>query len=470
MSAEPFCPVQESQVLTKNLMKMFLLLAAPTIGLADDLTFDCRILVQKQDNTSAEARVIPTTWKAERTALIVCDVWDYHHCLNAVRRLEEFAPRMNQLVKHVRGKGVTIIHAPSDCMAAYQDHPARQRALKLAGQEKLPEKIKNWCSRIPSEEKGTYPIDQSDGGEDDDPQEHAAWAQKLKSLGRNPGMPWKAQSDLITIDNADFISDRGDEVWKILESRKIENVLLVGVHVNMCVLGRPFGLRQMVRNGKNAVLVRDMTDAMYNPARWPFVDHFTGTDLVIGHIEKYVCPTTTSDQFLGGKPFRSKFDTRAKTLPLQPSLPISADLLRKSWQSVAVPNTWKTLRVEAAPVAWFRANVRMSGAFAEVPIKLTVAGPEKNVSAWLNGERLSSEAVGDQTIFTIPKKVVHLDDANLLVIRLATETFLPVPTIAGKTSLKMRGRWEVRLGDDSAWSNIPLPAKFGTSPDIVFEP
>jgi hypothetical protein len=283
-------------------------------------------------------------------------------------------------------------------------------------------------------------------------------------------MPWKAQSALIEIDDADYISDQGDEVWRILESRKIDNVLMVGVHVNMCVLGRPFGLRQMVRNGKNAVLVRDMTDAMYNPARWPYVDHFTGTDLVIGHVEKYVCPTTTSDQFLGGKPFRSKYDTRAKTSPLPPTPPITADQLRKSWRSVAVPNTWKALRVEAAPVAWFRANVRMNGAFAEAPIKLTVSAPVKEVSAWLNGERLSGEAVGDQTVFSIPKKVVNLDDANLLVIRLATGKYLPAPTVAGKTSLEMRGRWEVRLGDDPAWSNIPLPARFGTSPDIVFEP
>ena len=35
----------------------------------------------------------------------------------------------------------------------------------------------------------------------------------------------------------------------------------------MCVLGRPFGLRQMAKNGKNVVLMRDMTDTMYNPAK-----------------------------------------------------------------------------------------------------------------------------------------------------------------------------------------------------------
>ena len=41
--------------------------------------------------------------------------------------------------------------------------------------------------------------------------------------------------------------------------------------------------------------VRDLTDAMYNPARSPYVDHDEGTQLVIGYIEKFWCPTVTSD-------------------------------------------------------------------------------------------------------------------------------------------------------------------------------
>ena len=76
------------------------------------------------------------------------------------------------------------------------------------------------------------------------------------------------------------------------------------------MLGRPFGLRQLAKNGKNVVLMRDLTDTMYNPARWPYVSHFRGTDLIIEHIEKYVCPTVTSDQVVGGQPFRFKGDVR----------------------------------------------------------------------------------------------------------------------------------------------------------------
>jgi sugar lactone lactonase YvrE/type 1 glutamine amidotransferase len=49
---------------------------------------------------------------------------------------------------------------------------------------------------------------------------------------------------------------------------------------------------------------------MYNPQRWPYCSHFTGTDLIVSHIERYVCPTISSDQLLGGSPFRFANDTR----------------------------------------------------------------------------------------------------------------------------------------------------------------
>lgn len=279
---------------------------------AEDLTWTLRYQTETRPGSGRFHQLTRVeTWNPRETALIVCDVWDLHHCLNAVRRVEEFAPRLNQVVQEARRRGVTIIHAPSDCMPTYEDHPARQRALQTPRAKQMPADIASWCSRIPAEEKAVYPIDQSDGGEDDDPEEHAQWAAKLKAMGRNPAMPWKKQSDLIEIDpEQDYISDRGDEVWSILEARGVKNVILTGVHTNMCVLGRPFGLRQMVRNGKNTVLMRDMTDTMYNPQCWPYVSHFTGTDLIVAHIERYVCPTVTSDQLLGGKPFRFQHDRR----------------------------------------------------------------------------------------------------------------------------------------------------------------
>lgn len=253
----------------------------------------------------------PESWSPSETAVIVCDMWDLHHCLNAVRRATEMAPTMDRVLKTARDQGATIIHAPSDCTDSYKDHPARLRAIATPRSKTLPDEIATWCYKIPSEEKGVYPIDQTDGGEDDDPAEHKAWAEKLAAMGRNPRAPWKTQTDLLTIDaDRDYLSASGEEIWSILEQKGIKNVVLLGVHLNMCVLGRPFGLRQMARNGRNVVLMRDMTDTMYNPAASPYVSHFTGTDLMVEHVEKFVCPTITSDQILGGRPFRFKDDKR----------------------------------------------------------------------------------------------------------------------------------------------------------------
>ncbi len=243
-------------------------------------------------------------WQPGQTAIIVCDMWDSHHCLNAVRRCVEVAPRMNEVLKKAREQGVLIVHAPSSCMEPYQDHPGRKLAQAAPKAANLPVDIAQWCRVIPSEEKGIYPIDQAQGGEDDDLVEHKIWQEKLAALGRNPKSPWKAQVGMLTIDAKDAISDSGVEIWNLLEARKIKNVVLLGVHTNMCVLGRPFGLRQMAKNGKNVVLMRDMTDTMYDPTKWPYVNHFTGTRLIVEHIEKFVCPTITSVDFLGGEAFR----------------------------------------------------------------------------------------------------------------------------------------------------------------------
>lgn len=299
-------------ILQKLLICLSLVLISLNSASAEDLKLQLRYQQETSKDSGRYHRLQRSeNWNPNETAIIVCDVWDYHHCFNAVKRLEEFAPRLDNLLKTAREQGITIIHAPSDCMDAYKGHPSRLRAMQAPKSKDQPEGIKNWCSRIPSEERAVYPVDQSDGGEDDDPEEHAAWAKKLASLGRNPAGPWKSQSALITIDGSkDFISDKGDEVWNILNSRGIKNVILTGVHTNMCVLGRPFGLRQMAKNGKNVVLVRDMTDTMYNPKSWPYVSHYTGNDLIISHIEKFVCPTITSDQFLGGNSFVFKKDNR----------------------------------------------------------------------------------------------------------------------------------------------------------------
>jgi nicotinamidase-related amidase len=463
-----------------------LVLAGQSPALSNDLNLQLRSqrLIDHGGNVD-HAWVRATeqqAWVAAETAVIVCDVWDKHHCLNAVRRLEEFAPRMNEVIKEARRRGATIVHAPSDCMPAYVHHPARERAINTPHDKTTPELAAFWCSRIPAEEAAAYPIDQSDGGDDDDPAEHAVWAAELTALGRNPAMPWKMQSSLIEIDSdQDFISDKGDEIWNILHSRRIKNVILVGVHTNMCVLGRPFGLRQMVRSGKNVVLMRDMTDCMYNPESWPFVDHFTGNDLIVSHIERFVCPTITSDQILGGLPFRSKYDNRTESDVISlPVADVNDSTYQQQWTTAEIGTAWKeAIRSKIQQhggVLWLRCTIRLSrGRIEKSDVVLSVSKRSSGLTAWMNGTPLVSDS---QYFLQVPKEAIVADDINLLVVRSefdARENHLPVPDgilfpPPGGKIFSLEGRWQFRIGDDPAWSNIPLPAKFGIGSDVLFEP
>ena len=306
------CPARNCWISNLLCASLLVICLSPGEAAEPDFEFQLRSRVPTEDDSPRfHVKLQSETWNPDETAVIVCDMWDAHHCLNAVRRGTEMAPRMNGVLHAARNRGAIIIHAPSGCMEAYEQHPAYARAQAVPHSKNLPEKIGQWCHQIDSELGGEYPIDQSDGGEDDEEAEHKAWATTLAAKGLNPRAPWKRQTSMLDIDDQrDYISDDGEVIWSILEAKNRTNVILLGVHTNMCVLGRPFGLRQMAQNGKHVVLMRDMTDTMYNPKMKPYVSHFTGTDLIVEHIEKWVCPTITSDQLIGGNEFRFRNDRR----------------------------------------------------------------------------------------------------------------------------------------------------------------
>ena len=118
---------------------------------------------------------------------------------------------MERLLTAARAAGSTIIHAPSGTMDTYEGTPARLRAQQAPEAASYPDGIDEWQYNSAREPRGTgsgprdaqgpnaegegvqdngYPIDQRDGGEDDDATEHAAWARALAAEGINPGAPW----------------------------------------------------------------------------------------------------------------------------------------------------------------------------------------------------------------------------------------------------------------------------------------
>ena len=244
------------------------------------LTLDLRKLYLATDDQGRNVWLIRHTPRSvdwERVGLIICDVWDHHWCHGAELRLAAMLPRMQALTCALRDRGGIIVHAPSDTMAHYVDHPARRRVLALPTIEPPPDS---------AHDDPPLPVDASDEGCD--------------TPGDRTAYVWTRQHPDITIDpQRDYVTDVGREVYNIIQARQIEQLLIMGVHTNMCVLHRTFAIKQMVRWGQPIALVRDLTDAMYNPARSPYVSHTTGTRLVVQYIEAHWCPTLHSRQILG---------------------------------------------------------------------------------------------------------------------------------------------------------------------------
>lgn len=223
-------------------------------------------------------------WNPSEVAVILCDVWDKHWCDGATGRVNELVPTMNEVVGTLRELGVLVIHAPSDTIAFYEGTPQRRRAIN-APSSGIDANIPGFFGV----DEPALPIDDSDGGCD--------------SGAENSYRAWTRQHPGIGVDSADAISDSGQEVLNLLVAEKRSKLLIMGVHTNMCILGRSFAIRRMLALGMSVLLVRDMTDAMYNPAKHPYVSHFAGTQLVIEHIERYLCPSIESSDITGKPAF-----------------------------------------------------------------------------------------------------------------------------------------------------------------------
>ena len=212
---------------------------------------------QPLESNQWEEKVVVKEFEAEKVAFLICDVWDKHWCKTLSARSEKIAYKTAPIVETLREKGVKIIHSPSNCMAYYHKK----------GAPPLPIDSSNCCPDIPPC-KRQYPY------------------------------LWTRQHPAIRIAKEDLISESGNYIHKFLKQKNIELLIIMGVHTNGCVLGRSFGIISMTKKGMPVVLVRNLTDAAYNPKQPPFVSQDEATELVVQWIEKYYCPSITSEDLI----------------------------------------------------------------------------------------------------------------------------------------------------------------------------
>lgn len=284
------------ECLTAGLGACLLPLAGTTFA-ADSNSYHLKLRSRRQDGKPAAAEATTAVeWNPRQTAIIVCDMWDRHWCKSAERRVGELVGPVNSLLNLARDRDSFIIHAPSSVTKFYEGTPQRTLAQNTPATP-TPSPLATsprwgtaWCW-TDGRREGVLPIDDSDMGCDCE-----------VPCPIEP--PWTRQHAGIELHPGDALTDDGQETWNLLQWKGIRHILICGVHLNMCVLGRPFGIRQMVGLGQDIVLLRDLTDTMYNPQRPPGVSHFDGTSLMVKHVENYWCPTCLSSDLTGQPAFR----------------------------------------------------------------------------------------------------------------------------------------------------------------------
>lgn len=273
--------------LIPGLLIFMLAAVIPADSLSEARGSEMRLTLQKRiqpygaSDTWIEATFVQNL-APRKTAIVITDMWDKHWCRGATERVGQIAVRMEPLLEKARAAGVLIVHAPSETMDFYAGSEGRKLAESAPHADPL---------AVAPVHDPPLPIDDSNGGCD--------------TPGDTEHRAWTRETPLLTIAPGDVISDSGAEIYNVLRQRGIDTVFYMGVHANMCILNRSFGIRQMARWGIHCVLVRDLTDAMYEPSSRPYVSHAAGTELVIQYIEQHWAPTITSAQFMQALPVLS---------------------------------------------------------------------------------------------------------------------------------------------------------------------
>jgi nicotinamidase-related amidase len=190
--------------------------------------------------------VLRDDWDNAMIAVVICDMWDTTHCVSAAQRVEEMAPRMDQVVRKLRRKGSLIVHAPWGCMDYYRGTPARKRAQQAVPVgPPAPNDWNAWNPAFEAELPGTLL--------------HPGACSCDSAVPCNDGYeeyPWTRQIQSIEVAADDAVTDDGTEFFALLEQGGVDDIIVMGVHANVCVLGRPYGIRQLVYLGKTPLLCR----------------------------------------------------------------------------------------------------------------------------------------------------------------------------------------------------------------------
>ena len=254
-------------------LSCLLVLGLP-FGAAPATANELSLTLQTRDPATGE--VVRTVERVDprKIGVVAVDIWNYHWCKTATMRVDAFVPRIDRALEALRQLGATVMLCPSDIVDNYAGLPQRQQVLALPLVE-VPRTVDVQCPPVPDA-----------GG-------CACGRERCRG-----NFGWDGMHPALRIGPQDWMPDTQAEVYTICRQRGLTHLLYVGFHTQVCLLGKPMGLRAMKSTGLRCMLARDMTDAHpgYDPSRGFTPD--LNTEQVVEHFEKHLAPTIHLQQEL----------------------------------------------------------------------------------------------------------------------------------------------------------------------------
>ena len=244
-------------------MLLTLVIFAATITPAVEM----ELTLQTRDPATGCIQLTTEKVDPKQVGVIAVDVWNFHWCKTATMRVDAIVPRMNRALEAARALGMKVMLCPSDVVDNYVGYPQREAVFALP-KYPVPVVVNVTCPPVP------------DAG---------GCACGRERCAGNFG--WDGMHPALRIGEADLMPDTQAEVYAICKQYGLTHLIYVGFHTQVCLLGKPMGLKAMKSAGLHCVLARDMTDAHpgYDPAR-----NFTpdlNTEQVVEHFEKHLAAT-----------------------------------------------------------------------------------------------------------------------------------------------------------------------------------
>lgn len=223
--------------------------------------------LQRREKETGEVRVTPTRVEATRMGLVIVDMWNWHWCKTSTARVASLVPRLSRVVAEARRLGMTIFWCPSDVADNYVGTPAYERAFET-----------RWVP-LPSLPGLVCPPPADGGG---------------CTCGRERcqvNYGWDGMHPDLRMEDTDYLPNDLETLYSLCRERGLTHLVYLGVHTQVCLLGKSIGLRNLTRAGLQCILARDLTDAhaRYDPMAGVTPDSFTAE--VVAHFERHLAPT-----------------------------------------------------------------------------------------------------------------------------------------------------------------------------------